>query len=434
MKKNRKQLEIFEPRPLLRVDVSIPAVRETLQLFAANRVQAWERFSTVVREAVADGVNQLLDAEITLFLGRADQVENKRNGYQIRKYQFKGIGGLQLLIPRDRHGEFNSVVIPTGERGDPRLRQDMALLHLAGISNRTMAMISRRILGVGVSKDTVSRSLSVVHEHALKWLTRPLTERYWALYIDGTNFKIQRRGSTAREPSLVVLGVNESNYRSILSVEPGSRDNVDSWRSVFRELKRRGLPADGVRLGIMDGLPGLENLFCEEFPSAGTQRCWLHAKRNALAKSPARFRDAFGVLLEKVMYARSDIDGRVAFEALKSAMGKDAQRAVACIEKDLDALLYHHRFEERFWPALKTTNPVERLNKEFKRRTKSMETLGENTLMAVVAFTALRLELGWHRTPIDSQAMWNLKGMKDRKALAAKDAEQAFQKMSEELH
>ena len=434
MKKDRKQFEIFEPRPIVRVDVSIPAARETLQHFAASRVRAWESFSSAVREAVADGVNQLLDAEISLFLGGADQADNKRNGYQTRDYQFKGIGGLRLRVPRDRRGEFNSVVIPTGERADPRLRQDMALLHLAGISNRTMAMISRRILGVNVSKDTVSRSLSTVHEQALGWLTRPLTDRYWALYIDGTNFKIQRRGSTSREPSLVVLGVTESNHRSILAVEPGTRDNVDSWRAVFRELKRRGLPAEAVRIGIMDGLPGLEKLFLEEFPSAGTQRCWLHAKRNALAKSPARLRDGFGVLLEKVMYARSDSAARIAFEALKTAMGNDAQRAVACIEKDLDALLFHFRFEERFWPALKTTNPVERINKELKRRTKSMETVGENALMAVVAFTALRLEFGWRRTPIDSQAMWNLKAMKARKALEASDVDQAFDKMSDELH
>jgi len=434
MKKNKKQLEIFEPKPFVQVDVSIPAARETLQQFAANRVRAWERLATSIREAVSESLNELMDAEISLFLGQPGQEGNKRNGYKVRSYQFKGIGGLQLQIPRDRHGDFNSVVIPLGERADPRLRHDMALLHLAGISNRTMAMISRRVLGVEVSKDTISRSLSVVHDEALNWLTRPLTERYWALYIDGTNFKVQRRGSTEREPSLVVLGVNESNYKSILAVEPGNRDNVESWRAVFRELKQRGLQADSVRIGIMDGLPGLENLFCEEFPSAGTQRCWLHAKRNAMAKIPARFREGFSSLLESVMYAPSENGARAAFEELSNTMGTDGQRAVGCIGKDLDALLFHYRFEERFWPALKTTNPIERINKEFKRRTKSMETVGENTLMAVVAFTALRLELGWQRTPIDSKALWNLKAMKERKKIKSADAEEAFDKMSRDLH
>ena len=109
------------------------------------------------------------------------------------------------------------------------------------------------------------------------------------------------------------------------------------------------------------------------------------------------------------------------------------RRAVACIGKDLDALLFHYRFEERFWPALKTTNPIERINKEFKRRTKTMETIGENALMAVVAFTTLRLELGWQRTPIDSQALWNLRAMKERKKIRSADADEAFEKMSREL-
>jgi putative transposase len=90
--------------------------------------------------------------------------------------------------------------------------------------------------------------------------------KFWALYVDGTNFKVQRRRSTEKEPSLVVLGVDENNFRSILAIEPGSKDNVDSWRAVFSELKKRGLDGKSVRLGIMDGLPGLEKLFREEFP------------------------------------------------------------------------------------------------------------------------------------------------------------------------
>jgi putative transposase len=90
---------------------------------------------------------------------------------------------------------------------DPRTKQDLAVLQLAGISNRTLAMISERLLGIEVSKTTVSESLELMHNGAMKWLTRELgAEECWALYIDGTNFNIQRRGSTEKEPSLMVLG------------------------------------------------------------------------------------------------------------------------------------------------------------------------------------------------------------------------------------
>jgi putative transposase len=285
----------------------------------------------------------------------------------------------------------------------------LALLHLAGLSSRTMAMISQRLLGVKVSKDTVSSSVPMLADEALKWLTRRLeSKKYWALYIDGTNFKVQRRGSTAREPSLVVLGVDEANCRSVLAVEPGTRDDVEAWRAVFRELKRRGLDAGAVRIGVMDGLPGLETLFLEEFPNAQTGRCWAHAMRNALSKVPARLRDAFKAMALEVMYASSKSDARAKFLQLKMGMRNDATRAVQCLEKDLDSLTVHYEFDKALWKALKTTNAIERVNKEFKRRTKSMETVGEQTLMVVVAFTALKLELGWQLNRVDSKSLENL--------------------------
>ena len=108
------------------------------------------------------------------------------------------------------------------------------------------------------------------------------------------------------------------------------------------------------------------------------------------------------------MYAEGESAALVAFEQLKSAMGTDAQRAVCCLEKDLKSLTTHYAFEKRFWRALKTTNAIERVNKEFKRRTKTMESLGESTLMTVVAFTALKLELGWRHHTIDGRSLENL--------------------------
>jgi putative transposase len=229
-----------------------------------------------------------------------------------------------------------------------------------------------------------------------------LEQRYWALYVDGTNFKIQRRGSTEREPSLVVLGIDENNFRSILAIEPGTKDNVESWRGVFSELKRRGLSSKHVRLGIMDGLPGLENLFKEEFSQAVTQRCWVHAMRNAMAKTPARLRDAFKIKAHKVMYATSEDNARQAFAELEEAMGSDAGRAVKCLAKDLNSLLVHYRFDSKCWVALRTTNAIEAINRQFKRRTKTMDTMGEQTLEIVLAFTALRMEICWRKARIDS--------------------------------
>jgi putative transposase len=125
-------------------------------------------------------------------------------------------------------------------------------------------------------------------------------------------------------------------------------------------------------------------------------------------KTPVRLRDALKKFTDKVMYASSEDAARAAFDELKRAMGREAERAVACLEKDLDSLLTHFRFEKGVWRALKTTNPIERVNREFKRRTKSMDTLGARTLQTLVAFTAIRLEYGWQTTPVDTKRLEHL--------------------------
>jgi transposase-like protein len=148
-----------------------------------------------------------------------------------------------------------------------------------------------------------------------------------------------------------------------LALQPGQKDNSDSWGVVFEDLIKRGLKSDQVRIGVMDG---------QYFTNAVTARCWVHAKKNAVLKCPARMRLAFETLLNEVMYAQSE-------------------------------------FEKKFWRVLKTTNPIERVNKELKRRTKSMETVGDKPLNILLAFTAMRLEYNWQRLPVDSEVINNLK-------------------------
>jgi putative transposase len=399
---------------IIKLEVNFAELRETITSIAESRKKFFEVITQEIKVAASSAIEHALNAEITVFLGKSSEKGNKRNGYETREYAFKGLGGISLKVPVDRRYRFESEIIPKSEQIDPRLKEDMAVLHLAGLSTRDLAMMSKRILGIEVSKQTISNSLSEIEEKAVAWLTRPITGKYWALYIDGTNFKIQRRGSTEREPSLVVLGIDDTNRKSILAIEPGTKDNVDAWEGVFNELIGRGLKTEHVRIGIMDGLPGLESLFCKIFPKSVTARCWVHALKNALSKTPARLRLAFRELLQGVMYASSEDQARVAFKALKEAMGADAERAVHCIEKDLDSLVVHYRFEKRLWMALKTTNPIERVNREFKKRSRSMGSLGEQTLECLLAFTALRLEMGWRQVPVDAAGLAKLKHMRDK--------------------
>ena len=120
----------------------------------------------------------------------------------------------------------------------------------------------------------------------------------------------------------------------------------------------------------------------------------------------------FKKMAHKIMYVSSEDEARQAFSRLKEVMGSDEFRAVNCLEKDLDSLLVHYRFDKSFWMALRTTNSIERINKELKRRYKSMEKTGEASLTCLLAFTALRLEMGWRNSPINSRAALNLNFLK----------------------
>jgi transposase-like protein len=397
---------------IIKVEIKIPELVKAVDIFRNNNQKLFELIATEIKSSVSNTVNQLLQAEFDLFLGEADQKANKKNGFYEREFAIKNVGCIRIRMPRDRNKKFTSSIVPKNEQIDSRLKEDLAILHLAGISNRTLAMISKRILGINVSTYTVHKSLEVIEEKALNWLDRDLTKKYWCLFIDGTNFKIQRRGSTETEPTLVVVGIDENNCTSLLALQAGQKDNAESWRAVFKDLLDRGLKQELVQIGIMDGLPGLEKVFKETFTKSMTGRCWVHSKRNAMAKCSKRLVDAFDKLLTEVMYASSESQARLNFNNLKQQMGFDCQRAVYCIEKDFESLLVHYKFEKKFWRVLKTTNPIERVNNELKRRTKSMEGLGEKTLNILLAFTAMRLEYNWQKIPVDSKALNNLQHIK----------------------
>ena len=413
-------------KSIVKVEISFPEAIKAIQEFKENRAAALAEFSNELKKSSQQFFESLIQAEFTAFLGEEGQSGNKRNGYKERSYVLKGIGAIKLSMPQDRHSKFESSVIPKNEVIDPRLKEDFAVLSLAGISTRSMGMISRRVLGLEVSRDTIAASYGLIEESAMKWLERPLEGKYWALYIDGTNFKIQRRGSTQREPMLVVMGIGEDGHKSILAIEPGHKENADCWRTVFGSLKSRGLDVEAVKIGIMDGLPGLEKAFREEFPNAVTARCWVHSKRNAMNKCPARLREAFQMMVSTVMYADSHQGAKESFSVLKSTMEDDGKRAVYCLEKDIDALLVHYTFDRKYWRALKTTNPIERVNKEFKRRAKTMEGLGEKSLNCVLVFTALKLEMGWKSRKVYDNRY-------EKMALARKNNNNFLEKSIEQL-
>ncbi len=185
------------------------------------------------------------------------------------------------------------------------------------------------------------------------------------MFLDGANFKVRRQRQVEKLPFLAVIGARAADDKlEVLAIELGDKERKDLWAELFQDLIRRGLDANAVELGIMDGLSGLEAAFRAAFPNAATQRCQVHAKRNALKRVGRKERATFSPDLDRVFYAPNEARARTAFVELKGKWARAYPSAVGIIERDLDSLLRFYRFEQKYWPSLRTTNPIERLIKK----------------------------------------------------------------------
>jgi len=391
----------------MKMEITIAEVSELINEIRKQPESLFEMIRANVQETVGDYLSTLMGIELTEFLGRdhyerSEGETNHRNGSYGRQFTLKGIGKVDLKVPRDRKGEFKTEVIPRSKQYEDALREDLSVMFLAGVSTRTLALISERLIGRRISAGEVSKVSSQLNEAVERWRERDLSqEAIKYLFVDGTFFSMRVEGSIEKVPVLVAIGVTVDGRRAVLGLQAGDKESASNWRELFRDLKRRGLDGSMVTLGIMDGLSGLERVFMEEFGNAKVQRCQLHVARNILAKVPRKLKKTIGDEIRSIFYASSKKKALDFFKEFKPKREKEIPSAVKCLENSLEACLTYLKFPEEEWICLRTTNVIERVNKEFKRRTKPMEILaGERSCYTLLAFICLKMELTWRSKPI----------------------------------
>jgi putative transposase len=392
----------------MKVEINVPEVVSLFKEIERQPEKIFEMIRMDIREAVGQYLSNLMDMELDHFLGRkryertGEEDPNHRNGSYDRNFTLKGIGPVEVEVPRDRKGKFKTKIIARSKRYEEDLRQDLCLMFLSGVSTRSLSMISSRLIGRKLSPTEVSSANKELVEAVEKWRTRDLSkESIKYLFIDGVCFSMRVDGSVEMVSVLVVIGVTERGERLVLALQAGDKESASNWRELFSDLKKRGLNPRRVILGIMDGLSGLEKVFKEEFPKAKVQRCQVHVARNVLAKVPRKLKRAVADDLRSIFYASSKEKALEFFSRFKERWEKKIPSAVKCLENSLDACLTFFDFPEEEWISLRTTNIIERLNKEFKRRTKPMEIIaGEQACYNLLAFICLKMELHWRSNPI----------------------------------
>jgi putative transposase len=399
---------------MLQLSVNLPELRDMAKKIPQmGTAVLMEMMKLDIKSQATDFINGLMECEFELFLGR-DKYErisgveiserHLRNGHYQRTFAVKGLGRLNMKVPRDRNGKYQTKVLDAYKRNEASIEEDVAILYLMGQSTRSISLISHRLLGTKLSASKVSECSGRLIESVEKWRSRPLTESFKYLYLDGTNFSMRIDKKIIKVCVLVVIGVNENGIKEVIALQAGDKESAGTWRQLFKDLKTRGLDKNAVKLGIMDGLPGLEKVFKEEFSEAKIQRCQVHVARNVLCKVPQTMKEKVADDMRSVFYADTKKKALSFFEEFRKKYEKEIPSAVKCLESSLESTLCYLSFPKEEWLSLRTTNPIERLNKEFKRRTKSMEIVaGEASCYNLLAVISLRMEVYWKRHPITFQ-------------------------------
>ena len=372
----------------------------------------FELFRIDMKQACERAVTELIKVELTGFLGREKYQrtansdpkteKNYRNGNYPRSYTVKNIGTLDIQVARDRLGKFESNLVNKYERYEKAIEKDIALMYLSGLSTRGISLISKSLLGRKISPSEVSKVNKELMTGIEAWRLRVLHDyKIKYLFIDGVNFAMRVGHTIEKIPMLVVIGVTEENQRMFLTIQQGDKDSASTWREIFKDCKTRGLDPARIQLGIMDGLPGLEKVFKEEFRNAKVQRCQVHVARNVLCKVPRKMKEKVADSMRDIFYAPSKKKSLEQYQIFVDKYEATIPSAVKSLKSSIDSCLAFYSFPKEEWISLRTTNIIERVNKEFKRRTKPMEILaGEKSAYRLLCFVALKMELNWRSAPL----------------------------------
>lgn len=353
-----------------------------------GRIQA--HLDEVVRSTVEETLNALLDAEADELCGarkyeRTEARKDTRAGSYDRHLQTKA-GDVTLTVPKLRNLPFETAIIERYRRRESSVEEALIEMYLAGVSVRRVEDITQALWGTRVSASTVSDLNQKIYGKINEWRERPLVGDFPYVFLDGLWLKRSWGGEVKNVSVLVAIGVGQSGYREILAVSEGAKEDKASWTSFLRELKQRGLK--GVQLIVSDRCLGLVENLAEFYPEAKWQRCVVHFYRNVWTAVPTgKVKEVAGML--KAIHAQEDAKAakEKAFQIIEKLKIMRLARAAEIVESGIDETLSYYSMPSEHWRCLRTNNPLERLMREIRRRTRVVGAFpdGQSALMLVAA-------------------------------------------------
>ena len=383
---------------------------------------------TFLREIVGRVLQELLEAEMTEHIGAApyERAENRkghRNGYKPRALRTR-VGTLNLLVPQDREGTFSTRLFSRYQRNEKALVLALMEMYVEGVSTRKAKDITEALCGTSFSKSTVSQLASGLDVELAGWRERRLeAAAYPYLFVDARYEKARVGHRVVSQGVLVVSAVRDDGFREILAVEVADTESEATYQELFRSLKARGL--SGVDLVVSDDHEGLKAAVFRHFQGASWQRCQVHYSRNLLGMVGVAKRKELGADLRAVFAATSREQAlRIASSvAEKWRSEKDAAKVADHLEEHVEECLSCLAFPESHRRRIRTTNGLERLNQEIKRRTRVVRIFpNREACLRLVSALAVEQSEEW----LTGRRYLDMEELREHRRLEKREAEEAM--------
>ena len=326
----------------------------------------------LMRRMLAMMLQELIDAEATAVIGaglheRSAARTTQRNGNR-DKLLTTGVGDVTVRIPKTRTGSFFPALLAPRRRIDVALHAVIMQAYVEGVSTRRVDDLVVALGGTGISKSEVSRICAQLDTEVAAWRTRPLDEQDFPyVFLDGTYCKVRVNGRVVSQAVVIATGVRADGHREVLGCAVGDNETEAFWTEFLTDLRDRGL--HGVQLVVSDAHRGLVAAIDRTLQGAAWQRCRVHFMRNALAKAAKADGQMVGAWIRTIFAQATPGAVRDQLDAVADSL-QDTHPAIAGMLREAKAdLTAFADFPQAHWPKIWSTNPIERLNKELKRRT-----------------------------------------------------------------
>src|SRR5262252_2840222 len=366
------------------------------------------------KNAIQEVVQEVLEAEMEETVGaRKGERTAERSGYRSGYYS-RGlttrVGKLELRVPQDRAGRFSTEIFERYQRSEKALVAALTEMYVQGVSTRKVKAVTEELCGHEISAATMSRLNQGLDEELEKFATRQLEEPYPYLILDARYEKVREDGVITNQAVMIAIGVDWEGRRNVLAVELANRESQSSWKEFCLALKQRGL--QGVELVISDDHAGLRKAIAEVFTEAAWQRCYVHFLRNALDYLPRKADNDCMTELRWIYDRRSIEEARQDLAAWLKKWGNRYPKLCDWVETNIEETLTFYRLPRQHHKNLKSTNLLERLNEEIKRRTLVVR-IFPNLAACLRLVRALAVEM--HENWIEATRYLNMEYLKEHK-------------------